>query len=366
MPGIRASSRALSVLAMVLLAGLAPAVAGCSGGPVDASSTREGTGASLLTALAHVADSASSRSWIWYDDTAAIAQTAGTGSRPGYQPKGFGSLRGIGTGTSTLESAQAAKDTGINIYNEGYSITAGTLPKAMTLIHGGQNPVAVNVSLAALGWQDNRGTLQAPPPSVDMEEPVDSAIARRSYAFTLNQVKPSGPDVKFGNSGTNLDAIGSPSGPTLASDPLIGALANCLGDVVAAEFNVHGSYYGQRVGRGPVEVAIGVLRPASNTATPRTVVCAAWPSENAAKRYAGDVQQAISTETPIAGKQSYSTTFTNVTVTRVGGGQHIVQWQADTRAGVGTVFGMMQLFELPALPSCQLAREAHVRPIGCD
>jgi hypothetical protein len=271
MLGKGASSRTSSALALVALAGLAPAVAGCSGGAGATSSAREGSGASLLTALAHVADTASNRSWIWYDDTAAIARIAGTGSSPAYRRKGLGSLRGMGTGTSTLESAQAAKDTGIDIYNEGYSISAGTLPKEMTLVHGGQNAQAVTASLVALGWQDNRGTLKAPPPS-DVIVPADSPLARAPYRFILGQVKASGPDVKFGNSGTDLDEIGSPSGPTLASDPLISALANCLGDVVAAEFNVHGSDYGQPVGRGPIEVAIGVLRPASNTATPRTVV----------------------------------------------------------------------------------------------
>ena len=129
---------------------------------------------------------------------------------------------------------------------------------------------------------------------------------------------------------------------------------------------MHGSYSGQPVGRGPSEVAIGVLRPASNTATPRRVVCAAWPSGSAAKRYAGDVPEAISGDPSITGKQRYSAELTGSTVTTVGGGQHIVKWQADTPAGAGTVFGMMQLYDLPALPSCTIAREAHVRAIGCD
>jgi hypothetical protein len=31
-------------------------------------------------------------------------------------------------------------------------------------------------------------------------------------------------------------------------------------------------------------------------------------------------------------------------VTIVGGRQHVVEWQADSPAGVGTVFGMMQLY----------------------
>lgn len=365
MLGKRASSRASSALALLALAGLAPAVAGCSGGSGPTGSTREGSGASLLTALAHVADTASNRSWIWYDDTAAIARIAGTGSSPASRPKGFGSLRGMGTGTSTLESAQAAKDTGIDIYNEGYSISAGTLPKEMTLVHGGQNAQAVTASLVALGWQDTRGTLKAPPSSGVMV-PAGSPLAGAPYRFILGQVKASGPDVKFGNSGTDLDQIGSPSGPTIASDRLISALANCLGDVVAAEFTVHRIYYGRPVGRGPIEVAIGVLRPASNTATPRTVVCAAWPGESAAKRYARDVQEAISSETSITGKQRYSAELTNSAVTIVGGRQHVVEWQADTPAGAGTVFGMMQLYDLPALPSCTIAREAHVRAIGCD
>jgi hypothetical protein len=318
-----------------------------------------------MTALARVADTANNRSWIWYDGTAAIARISGTGASPGYPRNGFGSLRGIGTGTSTLESAQAAQDTGIDIYNEGYSISAGTLPKEITLVAGGQNAHAVTAGLGALGWRGSGGTLQAPPLS-DFMTPGGRALAAASYRPILDQVEASGPDVKYGASGTDLDEIGTPSGPTLASDPLIRALANCLGDVVAAEFNVNGSYYGQPVGRRPIEVAIGVPRPASNTATPRTVVCAAWGSESAAKQYAGDVRKAISSETSITGKQRYASQLTNSTVTIVGGGQHIVAWQAYTPAGAGIVFGMMQLYDLPALPSCTLARQAKVHAIGCD
>ena len=61
-----------------------------------------------MTALAHVADTANNRGWIWFDDTAAIARISGAGSSPAYPRNGFGSLRGVGTGTSTLESARAA------------------------------------------------------------------------------------------------------------------------------------------------------------------------------------------------------------------------------------------------------------------
>jgi hypothetical protein len=49
-------------------------------------------------------------------------------------------------------------------------------------------------------------------------------------------------------------------------------------------------------------------------------------------------------------------------VTIVGGGQHIV----ERPAGIGIVFGMMRLYDLPAPPSCTIAWEAHVRATGCD
>lgn len=364
MPGIRASSRASVALVLTALAGLAPLVAGCSAGSAATSRPREGSGASLMTALARVADTAATRSWIWYDDTALIATIAGTGSSPVFK-KGFGALRGTGLGTSTLESAQAVKATGIDIYNEGYAITAGTLPKTMTLVHGGQNAQDVAAGMGSLGWQDHDGTLEAPPLIDDATSPLDVASARAPYRTILDQVQPSGADVRFGNSAIDLGEIGSPHGRTLAGDPLIGALAKCLGDVVAAEFNVHGSYFGGPVGHGPVETAIGVPRPASISAMPRAVACAAWASQSAARRYAGDVKAAVSTETMMTGKQRYATVLTNLAVTIVGGGQHIVRWQAGTPGDAGVVFGMMQLYELPALPSCVLARQAHAHPIGC-
>jgi hypothetical protein len=70
--------------------------------------------------------------------------------------------------------------------------------------------------------------------------------------------------------------------------------------------------------------------------------------------------------TSVTQKLRYAADLRNPALTIEGGSQHIVQWQADTPTGVATVFTMMQLYDLPALPSCTVVREAREHAIGCD
>lgn len=189
---------------------------------------------------------------------------------------------------------------------------------------------------------------------------LTASSAADQYLQYMDQVLPSGSDVVFGGKAAHLGQVGSPSGRTLAADPVIGELARCLGNVVAASI-----FTGAGITEEPTEVAAGVSQPASGTATAHAVVCVAWPSQATAAKYAANVRKALSTELSYEYDQPYSVMLPNATVTSIGGSQHVIQWQADTPGGADTVLQMATSIDLPALPDCNLPSAGKVLVIGC-
>jgi hypothetical protein len=337
------------VLPAITVIALATALGGCSGGPGAGGSG----GTSLDAALAKVADTPATRAQVAYDDTAALVKLAGTGLAP---TKGFALLRGYGASSLMELVTQLTSDTGINVFSEDYAITAGNPPQMVTLLHGGQSASAVTSRLGKLGWKQANGALLAPPLS------SSGSQFTAMYALQMHVVRADGSDVRLGGSGASPGQLGEPSGSTLASDPLISALAGCLGDVVAAQVQVGGP----PGGRSPLAVAAGVAAPASNTATPHAVVCVAWSSPAAAAQYAADAKKALSSGMSIATNQPYSDYLQHGSVTSIGGSQNIVQWQADTPRRADQVFQMYLTRDLPALPDCtRRPAAARGRVIGC-
>jgi hypothetical protein len=343
MPKSQAFSRAICASLPILLVFT---LASCSSGGGSG-------GNSLDAALAQVGDTSATRTQIAYDDTAALVQLSGTGVST---TKGFAPLRGWGSQLLELLAPLARGDTGISVFKEDYAISAGNAPQTVTLLHGGQSGSLVTSRLTKLGWKQNGGTLVGPPFSGGGSQKASL------YELQLHVVQTAGSDVKFGGSGAKLSQIGSPSGSTLASNPVISALASCLGDVVAAQIGV-GGYLG---GKHPVAVAVGVRKPASDSAAPRAVGCVAWSSQAAAAQYTTDAKKALSSGLSIATNQPYSTLLSHPAVTDIGGSEHIVQWQADTASRADLIFQMYERVDLPALPTCtKLPPQARSRVFGC-
>jgi hypothetical protein len=342
----KAFSRVLPATATVVLA---CALAGCSGGSGQGRSG--GTG--LDAALANVANTPVTRAQVAYDDTAALVKLSG--ASPG-TVQGFAVLRGWGASSLMGLAVQLSGDTGINALNQDYAISAGNPPQTVTLLYGGQSASLVTSRLGKLGWKQGNGVLVGP------SALGGGSAASAQYALQMHVVRADGSDVRLGQSGASSGQLGSPSGSTLASDPLISALAGCLGDVVAAQVQVGG----QLGGRKPAAVALGVRTPASNAATPHAVVCVAWSSQSGATQYTADARKALSSGTSSATNQPYADLLSHGSVTSIGGSQNVVQWQADTPRRADQIFQMYLSQDLPALPSCaRLPKAAQRRLIGC-
>lgn len=343
MPKNIAFSRAIYASVAVFLAG---ALGGCSSGGASG-------GDSLDAALTHVADTAVTRSQIAYDNTSELVKLSGSG--PG-ATKGFGVLRGWGAPALGGYLPVVTGDTGISLLKEDYSITAGNPPQGVTLVNGGQSGSLVTSHLTKLGWKQNSGMLTGPP--------ITGGGSQKAalYALPMHVVRTTGSDVTFGGSGANLSQIGTPHGSTLASNPVIKALASCLGDVVAAQIGVGGDLGGAH----PVAVAIGIRTPSSNSATPRAVACVAWSSQAGATQYTAQARKALSSGLSVATNQPFSALLSHPSVTDIGGSQHVVEWQADTSSRADLIFQMYEQMDLPALPNCtRLPPAARSRVIGC-
>jgi hypothetical protein len=337
------------VITVIVPVTLIAAVTGCSGGSPSGAGGSGGTG--LESALSRVADTANTRSEISYDNTAALVQLAGKNPAT---TKGFAELRGWGVPSVAEIAFMLPGEAGFNIYGEDYGISAGSPPRTVSLMAGGQSAAQLTSRLTGLGWKRSAGKLVGP-------SPVSASADAGPLALDAAQVLPTGSDADFGGTGATLSQIGSPQGATLATDPSIGALAQCLGNVVAASM-FSGMYLG---GKKPAAVAVGVTQPASNTATAHAVVCVSWSTQAAAAGYATDLRQALSSGVSPAADVRFSTLLTHATVTNVGGSEHVVEWQADTPQNAQTVFLMAEEIGLPALPDCLKLSAAAARALGC-
>jgi len=329
----------------VLASVLVTVAAGCSTGGT--------AGDGLEAALARVADTANNRSAIYYDNTTELVTLTGKDLRA--ETNGYAQLRGQGAIVLLSTLAFLTADSGIKLFDENYAISTGTPPNTLMLIAGGQDASLVTGRLTKEGWKkDADGTLAGPPP-------LAAGGSTGAYASFMRQVRTANSDVLAGGSAADLGQLGSPPGKTLADDAGISALAHCLGNnVVAATI-----FEGNGITVAPTEVAVGISKPASASATPHAVVCVSWPSQAAAGTYVSNVRKALATGLSPATSGRFSTQLLHATVTSVGGSTHVVKWQADTPV-VDTVFVMQEDRALPALQDCsQLKPAQKAQVIGC-
>jgi len=315
-------------------AALVVVTAGCSSGAAG------GTG--LEAALARVSDSANNQSSIYYDNTAELVSLAGKSL--GAEAKGYGALRGNGAVNLVSYMGTLSGDTGINLLDESYAITAGLPPASVTLVANGQDGSLVTGKMTKLGWKKGDGGTLAGPPLNTASMDTETAL----YAISMRKVQVANSDVVVGGASADLSQIGSPSGSTLADDPGIKALAGCLGNVVAATI-----YGGRNAGikAAPTEVAVGISQPAKASDAPHAVVCVSWPTQSAADAYEANARKVLASGLSLRTNERYSALLRHATVTSVGGDSHIVEWQADPSTAE-TVFQMQVSNDLPALPNC--------------
>jgi hypothetical protein len=323
-------------LAIIGTAAMLVLLAGCGG----SSGTAGGT--ALTQALSRVADTADTRAEIDFDDTAALVTLTGKGRAT--KADSFGPLRGFGASGLQQYVNLASGQPGINLFSASYTVTAGKPPSQVALIAGGQQPDAITKGLTKIGWKQRGGTLTAPAfDAVGGDQDVTGPLS-----LAMSRVRTTGSDLAYGQQQADLSRIGSPSGTTLDKDPLISAIADCLGDVVAAQ--ILAPFPG---GGKPAALGVGLQQPKTDGDTPHAVVCAAWGTSAQADQYTTAAKQALASGTSLTTNTRYASTLGHPSVDEIGGDEHVVGWNADvTTGGPLRIFSMVQAIDLPALPDC--------------
>ncbi|HVV19630.1 MAG TPA: hypothetical protein VHF06_09360 [Pseudonocardiaceae bacterium] len=324
-------------------------LAACDSSPVTGPDGSVRAPTALVLALSRVADDAGARTEIYYDDTSALVRLAGTR----VTAQGFGMLRGTGAGQLQEISQVITDQPGIRLDKADFTILAGSPPREVGLVAGGQQDATITGNLTKAGWRQKGNTLVGPSPTSAGGDPNVMPL----LALSMAKVRADGADLVYGESDADLDLIGG-SGPTLATDPLIGAVANCLGDVVAAE--IMAPYPGNHQ---VTVLATGVPRPKSNTDTPHAVVCTGWSSADAAGKYATLARQQLTTGTSVVTDEKYDTLLHNPSVTTVGGAAHLVRWEVET-SQAERLFQMIENSDVPGLPDCSRLPPAAAAKLG--
>ncbi|GAA2883457.1 hypothetical protein GCM10010517_46660 [Streptosporangium fragile] len=179
-------------------------------------------------------------------------------------------LRAVGTGFGQLASSAALlpEPTGINVYGADRAVFSGIPPKAAVRVEGTLDAAAIRAKLTALG---------AKPRTIGGQEGLslaaDNAIDQDSVQVTklsllnqLNQVVVTDSALVAGSAAAPVaSALGG--GPSLAAEPGHAAVADCLGDVVAA-------IVAEPPEPGGVALyGVGLRRPATPDAQAVNVVC---------------------------------------------------------------------------------------------
>ncbi|WP_326646340.1 hypothetical protein OG884_17080 [Streptosporangium sp. NBC_01755] len=179
-------------------------------------------------------------------------------------------LPAIGFGFGALGSSARLlpERTGIDVYGAVRAVSLGNPPNTAIRIEGKQDAAAIRTKLTALGAKPRtiggqRGLTLAADGAIDPDSVLTSELGLLNR---LNQVVVTDSVLV---SGASADPVASALGgnPSLAADPDHAAIAECLGDVVAAAVTVPSP---------PTAVAlygVGLRRPAATTDQAVNVVC---------------------------------------------------------------------------------------------
>lgn len=346
--------KALTVITVACVAAGA-ALTGCSSPPV---SGLLGAGTGLDQALSRVEANSATRASVSYDATGKLTELVGE------QPTGTGFGALLLGGTSLAPFAQLLPgDTGIAPLDADYGISAGLPPHTVSVLVGGQHADRIGSGLTTSGWTRNGDRYVAP--SLASITDDNAAV----YSLDLAQVRTDGGDLIFGNADADLGTAGHPSGRTLADDQPTRALADCLGDVVAAQLvtgyrspllsdRLTPAQQAALAKQRPAgiqldkltEIAVGVRTPKSASDTPRAVVCVAWSDGSAADGYAAALPGVLADGLSMFSAQPYAQLLHNPETRNIGGSEHVVEWSADENGGAADqIIKMLENEDMPGL-----------------
>jgi hypothetical protein len=286
----------------------AASVAGCSD---------DGDDEGLLAALGQVRATDSTRGYVEYGDlTATRALLEADRQR-------FVTLTGFGTGRMRDYHKVVSEDLAFDPLTLRAAITAGAPPDWSAIIWGDYDLNAVNDRLAGLGVErkDSGGTTTWTS-SADGDIRLSDPLVGIAGPGTLNNVRTAKGSFAFSPKSDTLRWVTEPGGDTLAQDPTMKTLAQCLGNVVAAII--------QRNEDGPETLAVGVRAPSTSDVT--DVVCVA-PGSRDPNSVRDHLNDQLANGRSARTNRSYSELFPNAKVEVTGFPDAAVRLTANPGAG---------------------------------
>ncbi|WP_129667891.1 hypothetical protein [Phytoactinopolyspora endophytica] len=299
------------------LAVAALAVAACGGD--DGGSGSDGT--ALRQALARLEATSATSQHISFGDAARIDEASG-GTFKGT----WGSLTGWGADQLYPYREQLPDVLGIDLVASESLISVGQPPHVVSLIEGGQDADEITAAATASGWSgDPVLTLE-----MDPSQPV---------SVSAPNVQPVGSDAVVGGQSADLSVVDSGE-TSLADAPVIGELADCLGDVVAAQF----------IQADPYPTGLGVRPDEDDPDTPVSVLCTMTTSVSDGERLAAEMDEAVTSGESALVSRPYADYFTNPDV-EILEGEHIVRMEVTHTpdASAITIFQMAATRDLTGL-----------------
>ncbi|MFF5227956.1 hypothetical protein [Dactylosporangium sp. NPDC000521] len=289
-------------------------------GTTAACNNRAAEETELVKALGRLADTEDIRKNIRFADEAVAIRF----------PRGSANWRKlIGRGSTRLQpEVTDLAAYGIRLDNSEHVVTAGTPLRDVTLVAGGQDPVAVADHLFTVGWRDD-GRGQVAPRALTED-------GLRFLPLALPRVHGEGFDLFIGGDDANWDDVRAAPVRSLAANPTIRALADCLGDVVAA--NIRTQVRDER----PYVLAAGVHRKGAGSGKPaEVVVCSSWST-------AEDMDRSVTEQRQEYAQGRPGEVFRDVEVTAVGGERHLVRVTADS-GEPDAILAMLDHGDAPAM-----------------
>jgi hypothetical protein len=242
------------IIAITLATAALTGLAGCSDDAIGG-----GNGTGLLAALGKVRATDSTRQWVEYGNVVAAQVLAD-------QEKRFLGLTGFGMGNLRNYARAIPEELGFDPLRFREAVSAGSPPDTTAIAWGDYDVNAVNAKLAEFGIErsdDGDATTWSASPDGSIR--IDSPLVQIAGPNTLNNVRTAPGSFAFAARRDTLSWVTDPGDDTLAEDPAMKSVAECLGTVIAAIIS--------RDGRSTMTIGVGVR--ASSPTEVTDVICVA-------------------------------------------------------------------------------------------
>lgn len=302
----RAVRRAAGVCAALSIA----VASGCGSGKGDDPAPRPDT--ELITALRGVKDSFLTHYWSEFGDVAGV-RARGTAETP--DP-----LLGYGESQLIAAASQLHDLAGIDPLAARTALTLGQPPEQVGVLNGTFDPAAIGAKLQKLGYKKRDVGGGEAEWVIRDHHAIDAndRFAQLGILTALNVIRVSPTRVVYAGATKDIDAK-TLTGPRPLSDALdVGAVADCLGPVKAAQI-------GMDINTSPKLMGIGV-QTSSKDAT--SVICMVTKNRDAAEDIASAWPGHVRSVTSSLTDEPWSKVLADPKAEALGGSEHVVRLTA--------------------------------------